>query len=74
MITDELDALLATKAGVRPVIARIALEHTRGRMDIALDYLSDEVCMSRFMRDARELHRSESERRYFYEWYYDYKS
>ena len=57
MITDEQVALLATKAGVRPVIARIALEHTRGRMDIAIDYLTDEVCMSRFMREAREFDR-----------------
>lgn len=57
MITDEQVALLATKAGVRPVIARIALEHTRGRMDIAMDYLIDEVCMSRFRREAREFDR-----------------
>ena len=49
--------MLATKAGVRPVVARIALEHTRVRMDIAMDYLTDEVCMSRFMREAREFDR-----------------
>ena len=61
MITDEQVALLATKAGVRPVIARIALEHTRGRMDVALDYLADEVCRSRYLREAREYDREEGE-------------
>ena len=61
MITDEQVALLATKAGVRPVIARIALEHTRGRMDVALDYLTDEVCRSRYLREAREYNREEGE-------------
>ena len=49
MITDKDVAYVATLANVPPNIARIALEHARGFINIALDYLDDEFCKSRFV-------------------------
>ena len=57
MITDKDVAYVAALANVHPNIARIALEHARGFINIALDYLDDEFCKSRFMREAREFDR-----------------
>ena len=57
MITDKDVAYVATLANVPHNIARIALEHARGFINIALDYLDDEFCKSRFMREAREFDR-----------------
>ena len=57
MITDKDVAYVATLANVPSNIARIALEHARGFINIALDYLDDEFCKSRFMREAREFDR-----------------
>ena len=57
MITDKDVAYVANLANVPPNIARIALEHARGFINIALDYLDDEFCKSRFMREAREFDR-----------------
>ena len=57
LITDKDVAYVATLANVPPNIARIALEHARGFINIALDYLDDEFCKSRFMREAREFDR-----------------
>ena len=50
---------LAQDAQVDPVVALIALEHARGNMRVARDYLSNEVCRSRFIREAREYGRYE---------------
>ena len=57
MITDKDVAYVAALANVPPNIARIALEHARGFINIALDYLDDEFSKSRFMREAREFDR-----------------
>nr|DAT41496.1 MAG TPA: UBA-like domain protein [Caudoviricetes sp.] len=56
-ITDKDVSYVTSMANVPPVVARIALEHSRGCIDIALDYLCDEFCKSRFMREAREFDR-----------------
>ena len=58
MIKDKDVAYVAALANVPPNISRIALEHARGFINIALDYLDDEFCKSRFMREAREFDRN----------------
>lgn len=45
---------VAQAASVSFVVAQIALEHTRGRVDIAIDYLGNETFRSRCAREARE--------------------
>lgn len=50
---------LAEDAQVDPIVARIALEHARGNIQVAQDYLNNEVCKSRFAREAREYDRHE---------------
>ena len=51
MITNEQIKYLA---GVSYLVARIALEHTRGNLAVARDHLYNEVCRSRYLREARE--------------------
>lgn len=48
---------VAQATNVSLVVAQIALEHTRGRVDIAIDYLRNETFRSRCAREAREYDR-----------------
>ena len=48
---------LMQETGCDEVVARIALEHARGNVFVARDLLLDEVCASRFAREAEEYDR-----------------
>lgn len=61
MITNKQIKYLADLTGVSPLVARIALEHTRGNLAVARDHLYNEVCKSRYLREAREYDREEGE-------------
>ena len=61
MITNKQIKYLADLTGVSYLVARIALEHTRGNLAVARDHLYNEVCRSRYLREAREYDREEGE-------------
>ena len=45
---------IAQEANVSYEVARIALDHGRGSIRCALDFLTNEHCLKTFAREARE--------------------
>jgi hypothetical protein len=45
---------LSTRCNVTQAVARIALDHARGRIPEAIELLKNDQCLHAFMREARE--------------------